>query len=868
MPLLAPLTQAPLTTADAIKEAKRHFRILGNGHIELRGLNDFMSQFGDWSEIDNLARAAVEASESGLHSGIHLTLNEIAEEAFLKYTSEDTGQCTKNGDISRLTTFFVDIDPERTGEATGQDCATDEEIAAAQEVLHNVLELTTLHGFPEPLKVFTGNGFQLFWRINLPNDPTHLKILKNVLQAIAAHVDTEAAKIDQAVFNPGRLARVAGTVNRKNASENRSQRQARIISAPDDDVLKELFIGQLVELAEEVGAACLSADPEDAASELCSEPELSPEAISTIVEEIVAYLQEHGQVAPKSIRKRHNATFIDLPYCLFKGPGHTDGGLCIIVWNNGNIVAKCFHDKCALNNWYTLQDRLGVPFVSHILGDLSDRWHDPVKRTHDDPLVLARYHVDRNRTPEGDLTTTFFHGRLRQYSPTHGWSITTDNEIGPWVRATIQHQNDEFARLMTKVEGKLKKPRPVVKQNTTNVLHALHSICKRDVPEDAVPPFWLEQYEDWNPDDLLVFQNGIVNIQKWLLHEESFIPLTAKLYHEQQTQFDFDSSVVECPEWQAFLASLDQDFDWYDLLQEIMGYCLWLDHDLQKIFMFVGSKRGGKGTIVRVLEQLLGGDSAVCGLELEDFAKQFGLEKTLGKRLGTFGDIDMPEKHRTQIVAKLKSVSGGDLVPVPRKNKKELSYRLRIKLIMLTNSFLALPDNSGALQARMIPLRFTKSFVGKEDITLEKRLIAEYPAILNWSLIGLRRLHENNGVFTMPESSSSLVQQISDSSSPLLSFVEECCILDGLKAVREDSLYSCYERWMKSSRPDEPKLSPKEFEAQFTIAAPSAVRKRQTRENATSQSGSVIQDTEFDTKPMPKRPFLCLGVGINSDLPF
>ena len=66
------------------------------------------------------------------------------------------------------------------------------------------------------------------------------------------------------------------------------------------------------------------------------------------------------------------------------------------------------------------------------------------------------------------------------------------------------------------------------------------------------------------------------------------------------------------PNWLNFLSSLwltDQAA--IETLQEIYGYLLTTNSSQQKIFMIVGPKRSGKGTIARVLAALLG-QASVC----------------------------------------------------------------------------------------------------------------------------------------------------------------------------------------------------------------------------------------------------------------
>ena len=82
-------------------------------------------------------------------------------------------------------------------------------------------------------------------------------------------------------------------------------------------------------------------------------------------------------------------------------------------------------------------------------------------------------------------------------------------------------------------------------------------------------------------------------------------------------------------------------------LQEIIGYCLTLDTRQQKLFMIVGPKRSGKGTIGRVQTALLG-RANVCGPTLASFGTNFGLAPLIGKQLAIISDARLgsrPDHH-------------------------------------------------------------------------------------------------------------------------------------------------------------------------------------------------------------------------------
>jgi len=66
--------------------------------------------------------------------------------------------------------------------------------------------------------------------------------------------------------------------------------------------------------------------------------------------------------------------------------------------------------------------------------------------------------------------------------------------------------------------------------------------------------------------------------------------------------------------------------------------------------------------------------------------------------------------------------------------------RLPTRLMLLANELPAFQDSSGAFERRLIVLRTARSFYGKEDIHLTRKFLAELLGILNWSIVGLKRL--------------------------------------------------------------------------------------------------------------------------------
>lgn len=294
-----------------------------------------------------------------------------------------------------------------------------------------------------------------------------------------------------------------------------------------------------------------------------------------------------------------------------------------------------------------------------------------------------------------------------------------------------------------------------------------------------------------------------------------------------------------------------------------MGCFFCGGYDLQKIFMFVGPPRCGKGTIQKVLEKLLGQEN-VCSPNLVDFAKPFGLEQTLGTRLAIVPEVAFPSRETTQIVGTMKAISGGDIITIDRKHIKNIPVRLKMKILLVTNNFIALPDNSKALPSRIVPLRFTNSFLGKEDLDLSRKLSGELPAILNWSLDGFRRLYIKNGLFTLPDSSRELMEQLVTESAPLQSFLQDVCGFDPRKGVYKQSLFETYKTWAKDHDSDRAVLSVADFARELQAAASQISLKRPTNRDADQGAYKVIA-TPFDGKITANRPEAWVGIYCRQD---
>ncbi|HIJ73815.1 MAG TPA: hypothetical protein HPP83_06920 [Candidatus Hydrogenedentes bacterium] len=194
------------------------------------------------------------------------------------------------------------------------------------------------------------------------------------------------------------------------------------------------------------------------------------------------------------------------------------------------------------------------------------------------------------------------------------------------------------------------------------------------------------------------------------------------------TRLFFGSNAVPYPfvpdapkpaQWLSFLTSLFEDDDEsIDTLQEWAGYCLTADTSQQKMIMFVGPKRSGKGAIAKVLTAVLG-QSNVVAPTFASLNHRFGLQDLLNRSLAMIPDARLSQRNdQAIIVERLLPITGEDLQTADRKNKSSVTTRLLTRFMILTNELPRLTDISGAFASRFVILSLWKSFYGKEDRTL------------------------------------------------------------------------------------------------------------------------------------------------------
>jgi putative DNA primase/helicase len=336
-------------------------------------------------------------------------------------------------------------------------------------------------------------------------------------------------------------------------------------------------------------------------------------------------------------------------------------------------------------------------------------------------------------------------------------------------------------------KGKLVPFEPT-RGKVANVVEALEAVAH--VSEHVEPPTWVAGQPPWPAGDTIAMQNGLLRLSTRDLH-----PHTPEFFNVHVLPFAFDPAASAPKLWERFLRDLwADDEESIATLGEMMGYILAGGTGQQKMFMLVGPKRTGKGTILRVLTALLGPEN-VAAPTLSSLATNFGLQPLVGKPLAAISDARLGNRSDVLVaVERLLSISGEDAITIDRKYRDPWTGRLPTRFVLLTNEIPRFTDASGALASRFLILTLANSFYGREDTTLTDRLLAEAPGIFNWCVACLDRLVAR-GRFEQPSTASSALRHLEDLASPVSAFVRDRCEIDPQCMVDKDELWQAWREW-------------------------------------------------------------------------
>lgn len=187
---------------------------------------------------EDVADALAVIPTLGGAKGVYFTINPVGQ-----YAIED-GSVRDRHILSRRW-LFVDIDAKRDRDVS----ASNAELNEAAKVESAIARFLKERGWSDPVRILSGNGYHLHYRVSLPNDRQSQQVVRKVLISLKRRFDSPGAAIDVQVHNAARIVRLPGTWARKGRpTVDRPHRMARILSVPavigiTDESLVRAFAG-------------------------------------------------------------------------------------------------------------------------------------------------------------------------------------------------------------------------------------------------------------------------------------------------------------------------------------------------------------------------------------------------------------------------------------------------------------------------------------------------------------------------------------------------------------------------------------------------------------------------------------------------
>ncbi len=268
-----------------------------------------------------------------------------------------------------------------------------------------------------------------------------------------------------------------------------------------------------------------------------------------------------------------------------------------------------------------------------------------------------------------------------------------ETQVMKVARQTFKEKNiEDMKRADSPEKAEKLKCKPVTVSLTRNVTEAIRS--EVFLSGAINQPHWIDETGPFPANEVLATKSGLIHVPSLVDGKKSLINPTSNFFSANTLPLAFAPNAT-CPQWEQFLHEVfDGDQERVNTLAQWFGYCLLPDTSQHKILMLVGPPRSGKGTIGKILHQVVG-ERNTATPTLNSLMDQFGLQGLVNKTIALIGDARLSGRDPYIILERLLSISGEDRQDVARKFREPLTaIHIPIRFTILTNQMLQLPDEA------------------------------------------------------------------------------------------------------------------------------------------------------------------------------
>ena len=349
------------------------------------------------------------------------------------------------------------------------------------------------------------------------------------------------------------------------------------------------------------------------------------------------------------------------------------------------------------------------------------------------------------------------------YEPYEKEFYQYDHETGLWrtnTQARICELIAQRILLLSRESGQITLEKQITQQKLKGICGALTGIVERKDAFKAKGQF-------------IHVANGIIRFADdgGVL----FDPFSPEDYSRNQSPIEFDPK-AECPRFLTELicsAVSDEDAD---LIQRWVGLALYGYNLPQRFLILEGMPAGGKGTLVRIIHQLVGAQNCYQ-LRTSQLDSRFELYRYIGKTLLIGPDVPRDYFSRDS-ASMVKALVGGDpLSPEAKGSNGGFDMLGTFNLVVTCNSRLKirLEDDADAWRRRLLIVRYERPPTTKRIPDFDKVLLREEGSgILRWGIEGFVKLQAElaeRGDFRLTPAQQERIDSLLQESDSLRLFV-------------------------------------------------------------------------------------------------
>jgi P4 family phage/plasmid primase-like protien len=238
----------------------------------------------------------------------------------------------------------------------------------------------------------------------------------------------------------------------------------------------------------------------------------------------------------------------------------------------------------------------------------------------------------------------------------------------------------------------------------------------------------------------IVLLNGILNVDTYELEPfspDEFLQIRVPVVYDKEQNY---------PLILQFLKEVLGE-EQLPLMQEWIGYMLYIGYPLHKAMILLGDGENGKTTLINLITVFLGKDNVSPSTLQQLCSSRFAPANLYGKLANMSADIPSQSIEKTNM---FKMLVGNDTIPGEHKFKDTFSFRNFAKLMFSTNQIPHTNDDTRAYFRRWLIIACRNYFPpGKANPKIIEYIATttELSGLLNYALEGLKRLLEK-GMFS------------------------------------------------------------------------------------------------------------------------